>query len=463
MSDILISAAPPKRVARPVFKANVAQGALSVIARIKPGHVEAVRTRLREIKPGDVENNPLVPFGKIISVHFARFVILEESKDLQGRTLPACLALSTNYDKPLDTHLRELVDVAGPGLESIFSHCEGYPAGEGRGDARVRALAFLRANQVPYVAFYIGTRGRSVGQVRYEAELRNAIQGYLDKASGRPDFLVKAPLEIRNAIQAFVKENFPEAEEYYHGEKRPSLPAFLDKYAQLAAVPGSFAAVVVMAFVYPLPVLLLLGGAVLLFVALLRTHETRDPQAGLQVNAGNVKDLAERENQIVQNQLTHLVDIKPGAFRLMTLGLVLRSINLLAGYFFNKGKLGEIPTIHFARWVIIDKGRRLLFFSNFDGSWENYLGDFVDKAAVGLTGVWSNTVGFPKTRWLVLDGATDEQRFKAWNRNHQITTQVWYSAYKTLTVDNINNNSEICRLLFTPMNEQQAIAWLQKL
>jgi hypothetical protein len=405
-----------------------------------------------------VEHNPLVPFGKIISVHFARFVILEESRDLQGRTLQPCLAFSTNYDKPLGTHLQELVEVAGPGLESIFSHCEGYPAAEGN-NAGVRALAFLRANQVPYMAFYIGTRGRSVGQVRYEAELRNAIQGYLDDL-GSP---TTSPLEIRQAIQASVRKHFPEAEEYYNREKRTSLPAFLAKYAPLGAVLGSVAAVVVMAIVYPLPVLLLLGGAVLLLVALLRTHETRDLQAGLQVNASNVKDLAERENQIVQNQLTHLVDIKPGAFRLMTLKLVLRSINLLAEYLFNKGKLGGIPTIHFARWVIIDEGRRLLFFSNFDGSWENYLGDFVDKAAVGLTGVWSNTVGFPKTRWLVLDGATDEQRFKAWARNHQITTQVWYSAYKTLTVDNINNNSEICRLLFTPMNEQQAIAWLQKL
>jgi hypothetical protein len=420
--------------------------------------VEAVRAKLREIKPGDVEDNPLVPFGKITSIHFARFVILEQSEDLQGNILPACLALSTNYDKPLGNHLQEMVEVAGPGLESIFSHCEGYPAGTGK-DAGVRALAFLRANQVPYMAFYIGTRGRSVGQIRYEAELRNAIQDYLDGMGG----FTGSPLEIRQAIQASVRKHFPEAEAFYNSEKRPSLAAFLAKYAQLAAVLGTFAAVVVMAFVYPLPVLLLLGGAVLLFVALLRIRETRDKQAGLQVNPEKVKDLAQRENQIVQNQLTHLVDIKPGAFRLMTLKLVLRSINLLAEYVFNKGKLGGIPTIHFARWVIIDEGRRLLFFSNFDGSWENYLGDFVDKAAVGLTGVWSNTVDFPKTRWLVLDGATDEQRFKAWARNHQITTQVWYSAYKTLTVDNINNNSEICRLLFTPMNEQQAIAWLQKL
>ncbi len=463
MSEMPIPKVSPKPVVRPVFETNVPQGALSVIARIKPGQVVAVRELLRLVDDGDVEHNDLVPFVKITSVHFARFVILEESKDLQGRTLQPCLALSTNYDKPLEKHLRELVDVAGPGLERIFSRCEGYPALTPGTEAKDRALAFLRANQVPYMAFYVGTRGRSVGQIRYEAELRNAIQGFLDKATRKPGFLGESPLEIRRAIQAFVQEQFPEAAGYYQTEKRPTLSAFLARYGQLAAVLGGVAAVVVMAFIYPLPVLLLVGGAALLLAAVLRYHEMRDPQAGMQLNAVNVKDLAERENQIVQNQLTHLVDIKPGAFRLMTLRFVLWSINVLAKAIFNKGKLGEIPTIHFARWIIIDEGRRLLFFSNFDGSWENYLGDFVDKAAVGLTGVWSNTVGFPKTRWLVFDGATDEQRFKIWTRNHQITTQVWYSAYKTLTVQNINNNSDICRLLFTPMTEQEAIAWLQKL
>jgi hypothetical protein len=393
MSEMPIPKVSPKPVVRPVFQTNVPQGALSVIARIRPGQVEAVRGLLWLVDDGDVEHNDIVPFVKITSVHFARFVILEESKDLRGNTLQPRLAFSTNYDQPLEQHFRELVDVAGPGLERIFSLCEGYPAATPGTEAKDRALAFLRANQVPYMAFYIGTRGRSVGQIRYEAELRNAIEDFLDKATRKPGFLGESPLEIRRAIQAFVKQQFPEAAGYYQSEKRPTLASFLARYGQLAAVLGGVVAVVVMAFVYPLPVLLLVGGAALLLAAVLRYHETRDPQDGMQLNAGNVKDLVERENQIVQNQLTHLVDIKPGAFRLMTLKGVLRSINLLAKAVFNKGKLGEIPTIHFARWIIIDEGRRLLFFSNFDGSWENYLGDFVDKAAVGLTGVWKQHRG----------------------------------------------------------------------
>jgi hypothetical protein len=169
------------------------------------------------------------------------------------------------------------------------------------------------------------------------------------------------------------------------------------------------------------------------------------------------------ENFVVQNQLTHLVEVKPGSFRRRTLKFVLGAINLLAKILFNRGTLGGIPSIHFARWVMIDDDKRLLFFSNFDGSWENYLGDFVDKAAVGLTGVWSNSKNFPKTENLISKGATDEQHFKEWARQHQIPTQVWYTAYKGLSVENINNNSAIRRGLFRKISEAKARQWLKRI
>jgi len=121
-----------------------------------------------------------------------------------------------------------------------------------------------------------------------------------------------------------------------------------------------------------------------------------------------------------------------------------------------------IPSIHFAHWSMIDKGRRLLFVSNFDGSWENYLDDFIDKASVGLTGIWSNTAGFPKARWLVLDGAREGSRFKAYARDSQTNTNVWYSAYKQLTVQTIDNNSAIREDLFTSLDDAATRNWLRR-
>jgi hypothetical protein len=111
--------------------------------------------------------------------------------------------------------------------------------------------------------------------------------------------------------------------------------------------------------------------------------------------------------------------------------------------YFNRGELGGIPTIHFARWVITPDGRQVLFFSNFDGSWERYLGDFIEQARRGLNAIWSNTLGYPKTFGLVEGGAEDEERFKSFARNSMHRTRVWYAADPDLSIQNIRDNARI--------------------
>ena len=151
--------------------------------------------------------------------------------------------------------------------------------------------------------------------------------------------------------------------------------------------------------------------------------------------------------------------VKPGLFRQFTLRTVLWLVNLVARISTN-GKLLGIPSIHFAHWALIDNGKRLLFVSNFDGSWENYLDDFIDKASAGLTAIWSNTVGFPRARFLAFDGARDGARFKAYARDSQRYTNVWYSAYPELTVETIDNNSSIREDLFTSLDDAATRTWL---
>jgi hypothetical protein len=196
----------------------------------------------------------------------------------------------------------------------------------------------------------------------------------------------------------------------------------------------------------------------------LRIKEISDRQDDVVAESSAIQELANREDFQVQNQLTHLVDVKPGLFRQGVLHAVLWLINLLAKYQYNQGQLGGITTIHFARWALFDGGKRLLFFSNYDGSWENYLDEFIDEASAGLTSVWSNTVGFPRANSLVWDGAKDEERFKSWTRAHQLPTQVWYSAYPTLTVSNILQNARICAgLAKRPATRDEMLAWLERL
>jgi hypothetical protein len=155
-------------------------------------------------------------------------------------------------------------------------------------------------------------------------------------------------------------------------------------------------------------------------------------------------EIAATEDYGVQNALTHVVPLRPGVGRAQILAHAHRYIDRLStNYFSYVGQLGGIPTIHFAKWLLIDDGARLLFFSNYDSSWESYLGDFVDQAATGLNLAWSCTQDYPRTQVLAVGGARDEETFKSWARSCQVPTQVFYSAYPHLSVAAINNNTLI--------------------
>jgi len=69
--------------------------------------------------------------------------------------------------------------------------------------------------------------------------------------------------------------------------------------------------------------------------------------------------------------------------------------------------------------------------------------DFINKVFFGLNVVFSNGIGYPRTRWLILDGARDEQTFKNYLRRHQMPTQVWYNAYPGLTAHDKHRNALI--------------------
>jgi hypothetical protein len=454
-SDVAV-AAPDVALSRetaPDLYRLTRHGALTVMVTILPEKLNDLRALLKTIGDSVGEAGCPIEFDELKTVHFMRWIILDADPE---KSLPASLVLSTNYDEPLTDHLEDVVRVAGKTLHDIYSHCEGY---EGLG----KLIGYLRKHELPYAAFYVGTVGRSVKLIKEEANLRFAIQEFLDDPAARTG----TPDEIRDRIVGFVQAH-------------PALnwacspPTYWAWYIFNYWRPVLTLLVFVAAFVlapllfnipwWVLPGLTLLAIALPLAVLalLVAVQEKRDAVDDIKNPVAKVKTLAEREDRLVQNQLSHLVSIKPQWFRRPALWVVLRNINILARYVFIRGSLGGIPTIHFARWVIIP-GKRLLFFSNYDGSWENYLGDFIDKAAKGLTAVWSNTEGCPKATGLVSAGAKDEQRFKSWTRDHQVFTDVWYSAYPDLTVDNINNNSFIRIGLAGRLSPKKTEEWLARL
>jgi len=138
-----------------------------------------------------------------------------------------------------------------------------------------------------------------------------------------------------------------------------------------------------------------------------------------------------------------LGDVKPGLLRRATLKVFLVLLDYSARHVYNHGYLTRVRSIHFARWVLMDNDRRLFFGSNYDGSLESYMDDFINKVAWGLNLVFSNGVGYPATRWLIKDGAEREQKFKYSLRRHQLPSEVWYKAYPGITAFELSRNSRI--------------------
>ena len=474
---------------------------------------EVLMEKVEEFLPPDPtrpKGRCFLEFHKLTTVHFLRWVLLEAATDTEGRRIGAALAFATDYDGLLDAHVDELIGVAGAALEAIFSFCDPAPA--------TGALKpYLLAAQRPYAAFYRGHPGRSVQQIwgasnHSEEELRRVLGNELD----RPPHPVTAEDTVTRVRGAAGRSGWRSASTAGEPQKKPQLSSkllwlFAGAILALAILSPSWVVGCAVASVVALILLLILfiglwGTALNLLDRRDRTRERQLlSQQGLPPDADSSKDpyvsdrsrtrlmiVTDLENRrgLVQNQMTHVVNIKPGWIRLATLRFVLWAVNLLGSLVFVEGKLGNIPTIHFARWVLIDDNRRLLFFSNYDFSWESYLGDFIDLASDGLTGIWCNTTFFPQTRipaWTIIpraiklvlpirsqtgnqsakrlfeEGARREQEFKKWTRDHQVPTQVWYSAYPLLSVVNVNNNTEIARGLFTSHTGTALGTWLRRL
>ena len=197
----------------------------------------------------------------------------------------------------------------------------------------------------------------------------------------------------------------------------------------------------------------------------LRWLERRDSsQDAPPVDERLLGEMARREDWIPQNHMGSVVLVKPGILRTGLFRVGHRGLGLLLRVLATDGYLGSMRTVHFAHWAFVNNGSRLMFFSNFDHSWESYLDDFIEKAHMGLTLAWGSDVGFPPTRFLVLDGASQGRKFKAWARHSMAVSRFWYSAYRDFTVDQIERNARIaCGLRKETMSEQEAAVWARDL
>lgn len=429
------------------------QSHVNVVAPVVAGREAALRALLESMNtaPGVADpRNAVLPFGEFEGLHFARLVLLDDASmadlRLHGVTpprLPLSLALIADCDGPGRELLRAMAERCGPGLRRLFGHCEGLAA-------ETDLLAWLLAHDRPVAAFYVNRRGRTVRQVREEAALREALAARVDR---RAPIAPGQAAPRRRELLDFV------ADEQRAGRLSLTPPE--------PTPVGWWIANAVHAVGVPLLGLLLLPLIVLLAVpaaVLLRWHETHDPEYCPRPDADALRALQQIEDHDPTNQFTALGPVKPGPFRRVVIAVVLLLIDWAARHVFGRGHLGRVQTIHFARWVYLDDGVRVVFTSNYDGGHEAYMDDFINKVGWGLNLSFSNGVGWPRTRWLLFGGSRLEPEFKRYQRRHQVPSQVWYKAYPGLTLSDLERGRRIREGLEAPaMDEAQALQWLRLL
>ena len=418
----------------------IKQHPLTILSPVKNDKLELLDKRLSVIRE-NLHQGTETEFKKVSTLHYGRWVILsrESFRDEPAVPVGTRLIFSTNFDGDKDDHLTELVTQLKY-FDDIYECCEGFPEpGTRTTESRKE---YLQKHMVKTSAFFNGAPGRSVQQIHQEESLRSYIWKYIQgKKWDEKISAVEIHKTIKNEIDSRPEFEWSKQKAEVQGIKWLNIIGY--GLLLLVAIP------------------LIIIGALYLFLF----HELWNKKQTLtlsQLDDKKVNKLKEVEDLFPQNQFTQVAVLKPGFIRNLNFRIWMMRTSVLANNVFVHGKLLNIPTIHFARWVLFDNNKHVLFFSNFDGNWQQYLGDFIDQSGWGLTGIFSNTVNFPKTKFMITGGAYDEEHFLAWSRSTQVPTQVWYCPYPHLSIKNINNNTKIRNELRSDLNEEQARIFLKR-
>ena len=411
------------------------QNPVSLQIPIIPDQLAAVSTLLNTGK-NPATKDSFFAFHKIPTVHFARWIIAPQTVKF-----PPSLIYAANIDGDQDEHLKDLVKYLFDELNQILSHCIDYPDQSNRNPDH--QLTYLKKYVIKTPGFYVGAPNRTVQQVHQEAQLHRAVRDFT-RDHGKN---WSTPREAYAAIKEFLvgDPKWDWARQNYHLPKKQYVMTLL-----LAIL------------------LILLLPLLIIFVILIHFfYELRAKPFGITQNQIPLKRLAELKSQediIYQNQLSQVFETK-GGLRRLGLKFFLWATSYAARTWFVEGQLMGTPTIHFARWVLIDGGKRFVFFSNFDGSFDEYLGDFVDNNGWGLNAIYGAAKGYPRTFFMFGGGSYKVLEFMGWGRRTQVPTPIWYSAYPWYGQQQIVDKSKLRVELFNSgeLNDAQIKTMLKRI
>ncbi len=420
------------------------QNALTVIAKIKPGQSAALEEYMTAIG-NDIKKNPHIPFAKFTTTHFARWVMF----DCQPDHTWGSLMFTACHDGDLDSYLASLTDLAGEAMQRIWGSCEGFT-----GDYQAKRTEFQNAfcgymkdHSIAVSAFFSAYPEDTVERMHGYTKLRKYFETVLDRPDVEQFATLLPAIEIteivppRSTFAQLLSIILWPVKFVWNGFQR----IIIDLLAALQ--PDERHKTNLVKSISDAGGLPLWIGLKVLTIGI-QPIKDGQPSPLIDIPA----DLTERVD-IIQNELTVICDITPGqAWRLkLTLNLIGTLLKVR-----KSDTLSNIATIHMARWVIFDNDTKLLFESNYDGTWESYIGDFVDKAATGLDAIWINCNEYPK------QGAHNIQEFKRAIRDHECRAQIFYSAYADLSVKNLRKDRTISRGIKTVLGQPAVINWLRQ-
>ena len=394
-------------------------------------------------------------------IHFFRIFIMPGSKQGKDR-----IAFSVVFDGEKIDFLNQLVAGLRTALIPVIKNVVGFNRLSSKPSDTDLAQWILSHDHKP-AAYHVGSVWNSLKGINEDREVYLAISEFLDQPS---DLAQQKPQEIKSRVEAMLTSRWPNIQT--DGQQKVrfgfellrilDLLLFLFAVFLIPALP-SILIVVVMGwaltnFFWLVPVVAI--AIVLATVALVRYLERVEEDVEMWPEDGHVSDVVSGETVEGQNQMTLFVDVKDSFARRTILWTVLWIAGAVSRHWYRRGKLVGIDTIHFARFFLLDGKTKMVFMSDYDGSWSRYLLDFTGPGSLAVVPIWSSLLGCPKARFLRWPEVGFDERFLPFTRCCQLKTQCWFSNYPKLPVCEIKRNEKIRDGLFKPSTDQEILDWL---
>ena len=436
---------------------------VDVVIEADPRSFQLLRDRVQALaRKEDPKIRGVPSFVRLKQIDQLHFMSLQIFQD---RHFDPLLVFENNFDGNCESYWNQVLQQIGDDLRSIFACTK--PANESRWlslfeDGSTLSLKpFIKAYSVAPSASHVGAVGMTRDRIKRDSTVFGTVQSVLGVAA--PDIRALKPAKVHAILRERLLVQYPSlltagrsrtTKQERSSYKRAALWSILPSVSGILILAAGLGIIcwssflpdhrflaaryVVLSFI-PAAVL----GVAFFWVTLRHLEASDMTQDDPELDPAQLAEFAAQEDQIVQNHVASMVLVKPGVVRSIVIRVSLRLLRDLVPLIAADGYLGAMRTIHFAHWTLVGNSGRLMFLSNFDGSWQSYLDDFVDKAHRGLTLAWGNCIGFPRTRNLISEGATHGREFKAWARQSQTQSILWFSGYENMTVNQILRNAGI--------------------